>query len=172
VALPVPYTGFGFYATNESVGAVATTGPGGVINSAGAVTINTGTTGDGSAYGAWSQGTGSQINFSGTTTITTAGAGSFGLYASGGGAITATAPAMITTTGANGVQADTGGVVKLSGGSAIRSGRASQHDLVRVRRARRLSGEQQHCRRRLRGRRRAKAPLGLGRVWQEQARAR
>ena len=91
VSLPVRYTGFGFFATNELSPMAPDTGVGGVINSPGAVTINTYDPNN-SAYGAWSQGTGSQINFSGGTTITTTGSGSFGLYASRGGAITATAP--------------------------------------------------------------------------------
>ena len=110
VPLKVPYTGFGFFAYF-----------GGVINSPGAVTINTTRAID--AYGAWSDGTGAQINFSGATTVSTAGVNSFGLYAYLGGAISATAPT-ITTTGANsaGALANTSGVVSLSGGAVTTSG--------------------------------------------------
>jgi hypothetical protein len=142
VPLPVSYTGFGFFATN--LNSDGGTGPGGVINSPNNVTINT--AGANNAYGAWSDGTGAQINFTGTTTITTTGSSSFGLYATGGGAITAsggsvttsgggasglyatgvgssvTATGMTISTsgfGANGVQADTGGAVSLTGGSVM-----------------------------------------------------
>src|SRR5208282_112865 len=110
VPLKVPYTGFGFFAYF-----------GGVINSPGAVTINTTRAID--AYGAWSDGTGAQINFSGATTVSTAGVNSFGLYAYLGGAISATAPT-ITTTGANsaGALANTSGVVSLSRGAVTPSG--------------------------------------------------
>ena len=111
VPLKVPDTGFGFFAYF-----------GGVINSPGAVTINTTRAID--AYGAWSDGTGAQINFSGATTVSTAGVNSFGLYAYLGGAISATAPVTITTTGANsaGALVNTGGVVSLSGGAVTTSG--------------------------------------------------
>ena len=123
VSLPVTYTGFGFFATNLNVD--GGTGVGGVINSRSAVTINT--SGANNAYGAWSDGTGAKINLDGGTTVSTIGANSYGLYASGGGAISASAPATIGTSGsfANGVQADTGGSVTLNGGSVAVTGTGS-----------------------------------------------
>ena len=114
VSLPVTYTGFGFFAYS-----------GGVINSPNAVTINT--TDPINAYGAWSDGTGAKINLDGGTTVSTTGGNSYGLYASQGGVISATAPVMITSSGsfANGVQADTGGAVTLGGGSVAVTGTGS-----------------------------------------------
>ena len=104
------------------------------------------------SYGIWSEGaaTGtpllpSQIDLAVPVTVTTSGASSFGLYASGGGAISTPGGLSVTTNGAssigvyasgasstiavtgasivvdhslsNGVQADAGGVVTLAGGS-------------------------------------------------------
>ncbi len=117
VSLPVPYTGFGFFATN--LNANGGTGVGGVINSPGAVTINT--TGVSDAYGAWSHGTGAQINFAGQTSVSTIGVTSYGLYANSGGEISATAPLTISTSGAGavGLYALQGGVITATGPTTI-----------------------------------------------------
>jgi hypothetical protein len=122
IVLPVPYTGFGFFADQ-----------GGVINSAGdGVSINTTQTGFANAYGVWSDGlsfgpspTASQINLTGEITVTTSGESAYGLYATGGGVVTSSsASSSISTSGANasGVVAASGGQATVTGGTVTTSG--------------------------------------------------
>ena len=97
-------------------------GPGGVIASPGAVTINT--TGPNNAYGAWSDGRGSRINFSGLTAISTIGANAFGLFASNGGGDfdDRASDHCNQRRGANGVVANADATIVLSSGSTQTTG--------------------------------------------------
>jgi hypothetical protein len=110
--LPVAFTGFGFFAYN-----------GGAINAPGAVTIDT--TGVSGAYGAWSDGAAAQINFSSTINVATLGAGSFGLYATNGGVITAAGTATIATSGAGSTAiyaSGAGSAITMAGAAVSTSG--------------------------------------------------
>jgi hypothetical protein len=100
VPLPVPYTGFGFFAYR-----------GGVIDASGDVTVTT--TGTNAAYGFWSDGARAKINSTGQLNVVTNGSASYGYYANGGGAISAS-DAKIETTGA-----DSPGIYATGSGSNI-----------------------------------------------------
>ncbi|MBV8439695.1 MAG: DUF4082 domain-containing protein, partial [Hyphomicrobiales bacterium] len=124
---------------------------GGYIGASSAVSVAT--TGASGSYAVWSRDAGSLINLTVPVTITTSGAASYGLYASGGGAITVPDAPKVTTAGAGsvglyasgagsmitagaasitthgslapGVQADGAGAVTLNGGSVTTTGAGS-----------------------------------------------
>ena len=88
VSLPTTYNAFGFFAA------------GGSIVSPGDVSITTASASQSGAHAIWADGANSTITLQGATTLTTVQNVSHGLYATGGGVITATGAVNATVSGA------------------------------------------------------------------------
>jgi hypothetical protein len=96
----------------------AATGAGGSVTVNGPLTVTTQAT---LSYDVFASGNGSKVTLNGSSTLNV-GAGSFAVYARGGGAVTSAAGLTINATGAGfggGVEADSGSSVTLKGASVI-----------------------------------------------------
>jgi hypothetical protein len=130
-SLPIPYTGFAFFAFyggTARLNAISVLGDNISITSYSAPNEPVPYPGEQTApYGVFALGTSyngalpSTVAFEGTTSVTTKSDGAFGLYARAGGAIVSTAPMTVTThgSGASGVVADTAGLIVDSSDSPV-----------------------------------------------------